>query len=297
LRKLGEACSPQDATALQAGEVALVRRGNCTFRTKARVVSERGAVALLVGGRPGESAVQGTLGGPGVEIPVLALSAAAAGALPEGARARVRVRSISERRTTANVIAGTPGHTERRVAMIGAHLDSVAAGPGINDNASGSAAVLDTAERLARDPAVRDGVRFAFWGAEELGLFGSKRYVRRLDAAARERIVAYINLDMVASPKPRPMVYADDSPRIERLLRRGLRARGLRPTGTRLGGSSDHAPFKRHGIPIGGLFTGASPSTDPCYHRRCDDFSNVDLDMARDNAYAARRALRALAPG
>jgi hypothetical protein len=295
LRRLGVACSPEEAGALQRGEIALVRRGECTFRRKARVAEQRGAAGLLIGGRAGETAVQGTLGGPGVTIPVLAVSAVAAADLTDRARARMVVRAVSERRRQVNVIAGMAGHEERRVAMMGAHLDSVPEGPGLNDNGSGVAAVLDVAERLASDPARRDGVRFAFWGAEELGLFGSKRYVAGLGAAARRRIAAYINLDMVGSPRPRPMVYEGDDERVEQLLRQGLRRRGVRPSGTRLGGASDHAPFRRAGIAIGGLFTGASRRTDPCYHRRCDDLSNVDVDMVRDMAAAARHALAGLA--
>ena len=128
--------------------------------------------------------------------------------------------------------------------MAGAHLDSVVAGPGLNDNGSGVAAVLEVAEQLASRP-LADGaaLRVGFWGAEEIGLVGSRRYVRGLSAAERRRIRAYVNLDMVGSPDAKADVYAGEGEagrRIEAALREGL------PDGAgeeHLGGASDHASF------------------------------------------------------
>ena len=105
----------------------------------------------------------------------------------------------------------------------------------------------------------------AFWGAEELGLYGSRRYVASLSPAARRALVAYLNFDMVASPGGRARVYDTDD-RVERVLRGTLRTAGSRPGEERLGASSDHASFARAGIPVGGIFTGL----DRCYHRACD---------------------------
>jgi aminopeptidase S len=175
------------------------------------------------------------------------------------------------------------------VVMAGAHLDSVTAGPGINDNGSGVAALLELADALGgRAPGAR--VRLAFWGAEELGLIGSRRYVRGLDEEDRERIAAYINLDMVGSPSPTRGVYSDTDPGIERLLRRLVGPRAEEEEAT---GRSDHAPFEQAGIPVGGLFTGAGRPHDACYHRACDDISNVNMrvlvEMARVNADAVER--------
>jgi aminopeptidase S len=200
---------------------------------------------------------------------------------------RIRVDAVSERRVTHNVIGERPATGRRRVMMLGAHLDSVPAGPGINDNASGAAAVLAAAERLAADGVA--GVRVAFWGAEELGLYGSRRYVAGLSRAARSRIVAYVNLDMVGTPDGEPDVYDTDDT-VERVLRRTLRAAGRRPGEERIGGASDHAPFARAGIPVGGVFTGF----DRCYHRACDGARNVDVALLRDVTTAATTALRRL---
>src|SRR3712207_5670429 len=148
--------------------------------------------------------------------------------------------------------------------MAGGHLDSVPEGPGLNDNGSGVAAVLEIAEELG-GRRVPDGtaLRFAFWGAEEIGLVGSRDYVDGLSRAERGRIAAYINLDMVGTPDAEPAVYDGDET-IERALRRQL---GSDVPERDLGNSSDHAPFRSAGIPVGGIFTGL----DDCYHERSEE--------------------------
>ncbi len=156
------------------------------------------------------------------------------------------------------------------------------------------AATLAAAERLtATPPADGARVRVAFWAAEELGLIGSRRHVERLDEAGRRAIRAYVNLDMVGSPEGRAMVYGEGE--VAAALRSGVRAEGLTPARTSIGSASDHAPFRRAGIPVGGLYTGAGRPYDACYHRACDDRDNVDDALTADMAGAATRALRALA--
>jgi aminopeptidase S len=185
----------------------------------------------------------------------------------------------------------------------------VANGPGINDNGSGSAAVLEIA-REARRLHVRPkhGLRFAFWGAEELGLVGSRSYVQSLSARDRKRILGVINLDMVASPNFGRIVYDGDqapsgSRRIENAFRAYFAARRLTVEQESLAGSSDHAAFAGVGIPVGGLFTGADDIKsanwahrfggsanvpfDACYHKACDTLGNVDFRMLGQMADAA----------
>jgi Zn-dependent M28 family amino/carboxypeptidase len=152
------------------------------------------------------------------------------------------------------------------------------------------AALLELADALGgRAPGAR--VRLAFWGAEELGLIGSRRYVGRLAREQRRRIAAYLNLDMVGSPEPARGVYSDADPGIERLLRRLV---GPRAEEENASGRSDHAPFERAGIPVGGLFTGAGRPHDPCYHRACDDIDNVDMPVLVEMARAAAEAVERL---
>jgi Zn-dependent M28 family amino/carboxypeptidase len=223
-----------------------------------------------------ERPVAATLASPGLRIPALALGSEAA----VGRRATVVVRAVSERRETASVIAETGPEDAPRVVMAGGHLDSVPAGPGLNDNGSGVAALLHIAERLADEDRP---LRFGFWGAEEIGLVGSRRYVNGLSRDERRRIAAYVNLDMVGSPDSEPEVY-DGARSIEEALRRHL------PRGTgdvQLEGNSDHASFERFGIPVGGIFTGI----DDCYHRRCDTLRNVDLGVLEQSAAATEAAL------
>lgn len=200
--------------------------------------------------------------------------------------------------TGYNLIADWPGGDPNQVLMAGAHLDSVSSGAGINDNGSGSAAVLETALAVSRaqlQPTKH--LRFAWWGAEELGLVGSKHYVNNLAAADRARITGYINLDMVGSPNPGYFVY-DDDPAIEKVFKDWYAGIGV-PTEieTEGDGRSDHASFKNAGIPVGGLFTGASRTKtaaqatkwggtagqafDRCYHSSCDTTANIN-DTALD---------------
>jgi Iap family predicted aminopeptidase len=289
VRRIGLGCSRADFAALEDGEVAIASRGECFFRDKARNAASAGAAALLVVDDESDEPPSATLGAPGIDIPVLTVGAAAGRSL--GPAVELEVDAVSERRSTTNVIAETAGGSGARVVMAGGHLDSVPAGPGINDNGSGVVALLEVADALG-GRATGARVRLAFWGAEELGLVGSRRYVSELDGAARERIAAYLNLDMVGSPEPVRGVYSDTDPGIERLLRRLV---GPRAEEESAGGSSDHAPFERAGIPVGGLFTGAGEPNDPCYHRACDDLDNVDLRVLVEMARAAGEALERLA--
>ena len=289
----GLGCERNDYEGLDRGGVTLVRRGDCFFRTKALTAQRSGAGGLILV----DPALRGepfsaTLSGPGVRIPVVVLGSESARVIRPGARVRLAVDAVSERRVDENVIAETREGSGGRVVMAGAHLDSVPAGPGINDNGSGTAALLEAAEALgSRPPGAR--VRLAFWAAEELGLYGSRRYVRSLSARNRDRIAGYVNLDMVGSRNAVREVYAGSVP-IERALRRAL----AHPAGRqRMGGSSDHAPFRRAGIPVNGLYTGAAERApdgrprDPCYHRRCDTIQNVRPTVLLEMARAAAEAL------
>ncbi|WP_338693911.1 M28 family metallopeptidase [Streptomyces sp. Q6] len=200
--------------------------------------------------------------------------------------------------TGYNLIADWPGGDASQVLMTGAHLDSVTAGPGINDNGSGSAAILETALAVSRagyQPSKH--LRFAWWGAEELGMVGSTYYVNRLAAADRAKITGYLNFDMIGSPNPGYFVY-DDDPTIEKTFKDYYAGLSI-PTEieTEGDGRSDHAPFKNAGIPVGGLFSGADYTKtaaqaqkwggtsglafDRCYHSSCDTSANIN-DTALD---------------
>lgn len=216
--------------------------------------------------------------------------------------------------TGYNLIADWPGGDTGQTLMAGAHLDSVSSGAGINDNASGSAAVLETALAVSRaqlQPSKH--LRFAWWGAEELGLVGSKYYVNNLPSAERSKVSGYLNFDMIGSPNPGYFVY-DDDPVIEQTFKDYFAGIGV-PTEieTEGDGRSDHASFKNVGIPVGGLFTGASRTKtaaqaqkwggtsgqafDRCYHSSCDTTSNISDTALDRNSDAVAHAIWSLSAG
>jgi len=207
--------------------------------------------------------------------------------------------------TQYNVLAELPGKNDDNVVMVGAHLDSVQQGPGIQDNGSGSAAILETAIQMKNVKPVNT-VRFAWWGAEESGLIGSTQYVAGLNQEEQDRIALYLNFDMIGSPNHVFFVYDGDdsdgvgagpgpagSAEIETLFESYYAGVGESWKGTDFSGRSDYGPFIAVGIPSGGLFTGAEviktaeeeaiwggtagDQFDPCYHLACDTFDNINL--------------------
>lgn len=298
-------CAPEDFARTQ-GTVVLVARGTCTFAQKAQHAAAAGAAAVLIYNSPSEGADAPLLGSLGDApasslLPTAGLSRAAGRALlARLERGEVAVfldlRTLREVRQTANVLAEWPGDGAEEVVMLGAHLDSVAEGPGVNDNGSGVALVLELALQLARTEGRGDAgtVRFAFWGAEELGLLGSQHYVDTLSEAALGRVRAYLNFDMVASPNAAPFAYGD--PALVALFEASFAERRVPLLPETFGGASDHAPFDEAGVPVAGLFSGASgqKSTeearayggeagrpyDACYHRSCDTLTGTDTEVA-----------------
>ena len=305
-------CSPSDFAGFPAGAIALVLRGtpagqpSCTFRIKTDNATAAGASAVLVYNNvPG--VINGTLGvGPLSSIPSLGLTQAQGQALVAAMTSgpvvmHVRTDTGSRPLTTRNVLAETEEGDPDNVVMIGAHLDSVTAGPGINDNGSGSAAILETAIQMTKVKP-RNKVRFAWWSAEESGLVGSTRYLQSRTVDERNRIALYLNFDMVGSPNFVRFVYDGDnstgtgsagpagSESIEKLFVEYFNSMGLPSEPTPFNGRSDYGPFITMGIPAGGLFTGAEGvktpqqaaiyggtagvAYDPCYHAACDTFAN-----------------------
>ena len=288
-------------------DIALIQRGTCTFAAKSLNAVAAGAEAVVIfnqGNTPErEGLIIGTLAPDSVDIPVVGASFADGAALAQpGSTAHVFVRP-SETRTDYNVIAERTGVNDDNVVMTGAHLDSVTAGPGINDDGSGSAALLEIALKMAKvEP--QNTLRFAWWGDEEGGLVGSTAYVDGLSPQERDRIGLYLNFDMVGSPNYIFMTFDADestfeapvpvppgSTAIEDLFESLYTSAGEPYDDTAFDGRSDYQAFIGAGIPAGGLFTGAEvvktaeqqaiwggttgAQFDPCYHQACDTFANV----------------------
>ncbi|MGW2300495.1 M28 family metallopeptidase [Streptomyces sp. NPDC001809] len=306
-------CEPGDyASGTFTGKVALIKRGGCSFAIKQQQAAAAGATGAIIYNNV-DGILSGTLGEPAAgKIPTGGISLAegeklAADLAKDPVKLSFEIRQLQEKRVTNNVIAETKGGNAANTVMLGSHLDSVTAGPGINDNGSGSAGLLQTALELAKTKEkVRNKVRFAWWSAEENGLLGSDHYVKNLTALDRREIKLYLNFDMIASPNYGLFVYDGDnsdnvgegagpegSAQLERDITTFMDARGLPHEGTDFSGRSDYGPFIKVGIPSGGTFTGAEGiktaaqaakfggtagvAYDVNYHAKGDDLKNVNM--------------------
>ncbi|MFE5673342.1 M28 family metallopeptidase [Agromyces sp. NPDC056523] len=313
-------------------DIALIQRGTCEFGIKAGLAEQAGAEAVIIfnqGNTPERSGlIVGTLIGANtlpITIPVVGASYEQGVALAQaGSTARIVVPEPEER-PQKNVIAELPGKNDDNVVMAGAHLDSVQAGPGINDNGSGSAALLEIAESLSKLKP-ENTLRFAWWGAEESGLLGSQAYVDELATMPGEldRIALYLNFDMVASPNFIYMVYDGDessfeapvvvpegSIEIEDVFESYFTSQGIPYDDAEFSGRSDYEAFILAGIPAGGLFTGAEvvkteeqeaiwggiagEQYDQCYHLACDTIDNPSEEALDVNIDAMAFAILAFA--
>jgi Zn-dependent M28 family amino/carboxypeptidase len=325
-------CEPEDFTGFAAGNIALMQRGTCGFGVKARNAQAAGAAGAIIfnEGTPGADdrigLIEGTLGAEEfADIPVVGASFEVGDELAglSGAVVTLRTETFQEVRQTENVFGDTRDGDPSRTIVVGAHLDSVAEGPGINDNGSGSAQDLEIAEELRHAGRIRNRLRFAFWGAEEANLIGSTHYVENLSEAELATIKANLNFDMVASPNFARFVYdgdgsaglsdpgPDGSGLIERIFLDHFAGEGLATEPTAFDGRSDYGPFIAAGIPAGGLFTGAEDvktaeqaaifggtagqAFDPCYHQACDTIANVNTTALGQMADAAAHAVVQLA--
>jgi Zn-dependent M28 family amino/carboxypeptidase len=327
-------CAPADFAGMPDGAVALIQRGTCPFTQKYQNALDAGAAAVLIFndgvGETREAPID-TVAPFDNTIPAAMISNDIGEALWED-RATATVRIVVNATTTPNeelnVIADSPKGDKDRTIVVGAHLDSVDEGPGINDNGSGSGGILEIAEQIAKlDEKPRNRLRFAFWGAEESGLVGSTAYVEeQVENGTDDQIEANLNFDMIGSPNFVRFVYDGDlsdatplppsgapagSGQIEQLFNRYFDRQGLAYLPTAFDGRSDYGPFITNGIAAGGLFTGAEvPKTpeqeavfggvaglpfDPCYHQACDTFFNLNRQALDQMSDAAAHATWTLA--
>jgi Zn-dependent M28 family amino/carboxypeptidase len=298
-----EAADYGDAT----GKIVLAQRGACPFAQKQQAAAAAGAVGAIIYNNT-DGSLDGTLGDPAsAQIPTGGVTQADGVALAanDGVSVTLELRSLQEERSSYNVIAETETGRKDNVVMLGAHLDSVPEGPGINDNGTGSGTLLEAALQLGSSPKVSNAVRFGFWSAEEFGLVGSTYYVNSLSFEQQLDIALYLNFDMIGSPNAGYFAYDGDdsdhigagpgpygSAQIEKTFTDYLGARGVRTEGTDFTGRSDYGQFIAVGIPSGGLDTGAEVikteaqaakwggtagiAYDPCYHQACDTLGNVN---------------------
>ncbi|KAG5644375.1 hypothetical protein DXG03_008603 [Asterophora parasitica] len=317
-------CTTADYEGLDvSGKIAVVLRGECTFVEKGQL-----AKAANVGG----FLLYNNVAGPPVASrlspdydnnpPTLSISQNAAAPIVarlkagEAVTATLDINVLNQQLYSDNVIATSKGGDQNKILLVGAHLDSVPAGPGINDDGSGTATVAELAVQLSKFSGLKNAVRFAWWTAEEVGLIGSHYYVDHLSDKEKSKIFANINLDMTASPNYIIGVYDADnssgqntglpappgSAAIERLYQQHYDRRGINHTAYAFTAGSDYRPFLDAGIPSGGVATGAGGlktkyevslfggtegiQYDECYHQLCDNLDNLAHDAYVWNARA-----------
>ncbi len=310
-------------------DIALMQRGACFFSTKAVNAEAAGAEAVIIFNQGNSPTRLGPVSGnatalpdgtpSNIGIPMVGASFPDGVALAAGGAAVVVTVDPPVEVVQYNVIAELPGKNDDTVVMAGAHLDSRQEGAGVQDNGSGSAAILEAAVQMAKVKPTNT-VRFAWWGAEESGLIGSTAYVNGLSQEEIDQIALYLNFDMIGSPNFVYFIYDGDdsdgvgagpgpegSAQIEAFFEGFYENRGLPYLGTDFSGRSDYGPFIAVGIPAGGLFTGAEgvktdeqaaiwggtagDQYDPCYHLACDTFDNISLEALDVNSDAVAAAV------
>jgi aminopeptidase YwaD len=270
------------------GRIALIERGELSFSDKVTNATAAGAAAVVI-----YNNVEGPLRGDLQEestIPALSLSQAEGlqlqALLAEGPlTVHLFARSTQETRTSQNVIARSP--QDDCQFIVGAHYDSVAAGPGANDNASGSATLLEMA-RVLDLRGQEEGVCFVAFGAEEVGLFGSRHFLATLASQGRPVPQAMINLDMVGVGAEWQLM---GSPALAERIDQGATALGLDPAPTEPRFDSDHVSFMEAGIPAILIHR----FEDPRYHTEFDRAEFVEPQLLEEAAKLAFLALAGLA--
>jgi aminopeptidase Y len=304
----GSMCFEDQWTGIDAtGKLALVRRGSCAIADKLKLAAAHGALGVILWHNAPGPATAANLGFENIGLlpPVgtvqEAVGAAWKARLAAGEDLVVKlfVDSVFEERETFNIVAETKEGDPNNVIVLGAHLDSVQAGAGINDDGSGTSALLEIVTSFKKYKGFKNKVRFIWWGAEESGLIGSLYYTKNLPEAEADKIRFYFNYDMIGSVKPKFDVYAGDNAGDAygaALLEEHLVSLGRPATRAPFGTGSDYVGFIEIGVPSSGLHTGTSAGGyDPCYHLACDGIDNIDWTALTDNARAAARAAAILA--
>lgn len=287
------------------GSIAFIRRGFCPFGEKSALAGMAGAVAAVIYNND-EGSLSGTLGEPSpYHVATFGLSDKDAMPyiedLQEGkvVNSSAYIDAIVAKTSTKNIIAQTKEGDPENCVMLGGHSDSVAEGPGINDDGTGSLTLLEIAAQLTKYK-VNNCVRFAWWAGEEEGLLGSDYYVSVLSMDENMKIRLFMDYDMLASPNYANQVYyatnlvnPEGSEELRNLYVDFYKSRAQNYTYIPFDGRSDYDAFIKHGIPGGGIAAGAEGVKtkeeaemfggvagewfDHCYHQLCDTVDNLHI--------------------
>ncbi|KAF2018472.1 Zn-dependent exopeptidase [Aaosphaeria arxii CBS 175.79] len=269
-------CEESDFTESLEGKIAIIYRGTCEFGIKVGLAVSKGAIGVIAYNNG-----EGTLEGYSLQkfedpenpyVPVGGISQGAGEALvaqlEAGQEVTVDLTTVTNVATSYNVIAQTKGGDQENVIHLGGHSDSVTAGPGINDNGSGTSSLLEVAAQLTRY-AVKNAVRFSWWTAEEAGLLGATYYVSKLSPEEKQKIRLFLDFDMMASPNYAFQIYDGDGSAFNSTGPPGSAEAeaefthyfadiaAVNHTEIEFDGRSDYGPFLEAGIAAGGIACGA----------------------------------------
>ncbi|WYZ42721.1 hypothetical protein EsH8_VI_000420 [Colletotrichum jinshuiense] len=296
-------------------KIVLVQRFRCptggTLAGRVRPAAAAGAAAVIVYHDITTNATAGSLSAPDPEgfVPAGFINLADGLKIKERLDAGETIEAhfqqtqIVEERITQNVFVETEEGDPHNVIILGAHLDSVQAGPGINDDGSGTSLLLELFLALTKYR-TKSKVRFAWWGAEENGLLGSKYYCSNLVASEVDDILVYLNFDMVSKGyfgvadtdgSTHGSVAPPGSDVVEHIYEDYFESKGIEVTPAILTNGSDYASFWQIlNKPFGFLNTGTGVAQDPCYHQACDTIENPNPETITVNARAAAHILTVL---
>ena len=306
-------CEMTDFPAATAGAISLIQRGTCPFVQKLSNAQTAGAAGVILFNEGDTTARQNALfrSGPAdLAIPAVLSSFAVGKELYDAYQAgqnptvSMTIDAQVADRFFPQVLAETSRGNPNRIVVAGAHLDSVPAGPGVNDDGSGTSAQLELAKQIAAEGLVPNHkIRFMWFGGEEDGLIGSNYYAEHLSQSEVDKIMVMLDTDMISSPNFARLVYDGDgsvsgnpagppgSGEVERVFTDFWASQGFASEQIPFDGRSDYVGFTDRGIPAGGIFAGAEePKTkqqvrlyggvageqlDPCYHLSCDRLSTI----------------------
>lgn len=259
------------------GKIALVQRGGLTFFEKAQNAADAGAVGVIIFNNT-EGVISGTLGEPS-DIPAIAITQQDGEYLKalletgEKVNLKMVVNTEVKNSFSQNIIGTLPAQRRAKKAetiVIGAHYDSVDT-PGANDNASGTATMMEIARVLSKEKLAYN-IKFIAFGAEEIGLVGSYNYVSSLEEKELYNIVAMINLDMVGVGDTIGVMTArkDAKSFVADLAEDYVKTFG-HSYERKTSSASDHVPFEEAEIPV--VFLNYGP--DPYYHTKEDSLDKI----------------------
>ncbi|MGN7178917.1 M28 family peptidase [Cytobacillus sp. SAFR-174] len=286
-----------DFTEEASGKIVLISRGDITFSEKVLNAVNAGAAGVLIYNNVDQPApMNPSIGGP-YNIPVGSITKASGEALLQDVAAQNKTVTLTVKRfqniKSQNIIAiknPKPNKGgEADIVHISAHFDSVPFAPGASDNASGTGVALELARVLKSYPADKE-LRFAFAGAEEIGLLGSQYYVSQLSGNEKERSIANFNMDMVGTAwENATAIYMNTlDGQANIATETALATAGRIGTPSELvlyqRGASDHVSFHDAGIPAVN-FIRREPVTanlEPYYHTPLDSIEHISAERMKE---------------